>query len=595
MTIELAVDSPSNPGLVLGAAIRGDEAAEGQARDRLGRDPHRRVRRLGGAAHRRVDRQAREGHPARRARPALPRAHRESAGPPDRAASLATTTRPARLRDGEIEMTGSLGSMLLTWEYAVAVAGRLLGINPFDQPDVEAAKVAARGCCSTIALSRPRPRSRRMGVEVRGTATSSTVRRICSSSDRARWPRSARTGTSRCRPTSIAWTTPRWPKCATRLAARVKRPSDLSAGVRAFLHSTGQFHKGGPAVGVFLQLIAVEPDDLAIPDRPFTLRRAASRRRPRAMPPSSAQHGRPVLSLTIHDPAQHAASGARRPAVGERWPQLRSPRTRIRSACRPTAGSTASPGPSGLIIFGVTGDLAARSSCRAGLRPGRTAVLLPPGFALVGFARRDWGTRTSRRSCHDSVRQYARTPFDEDVWNQLEPRHPVRAGRRSTTTARSSRLKATIEELDRGSRHDGQPRVLPVDSAGFVPRGHGAAAPLRSRRAARTASGAAWSSRSRSGTTSASARQLNDVVESVFPPDSVFRIDHYLGKETVQNILALRFANMLYEPIWNANYVDHIQITMAEDIGVGWPRRILRRHRGGSATSSRTTCCSCSP
>ena len=55
----------------------------------------------------------------------------------------------------------------------------------------------------------------------------------------------------------------------------------------------------------------------------------------------------------------------------------------------------------------------------------------------------------------------------------------------------------------------------------------------------------------------------------MFPPDSVFRIDHYLGKETVQNILALRFANELYEPIWNANYVDHVQITMAEDIGVG--------------------------
>ncbi|TPX04796.1 glucose-6-phosphate dehydrogenase, partial [Schumannella luteola] len=66
-----------------------------------------------------------------------------------------------------------------------------------------------------------------------------------------------------------------------------------------------------------------------------------------------------------------------------------------------------------------------------------------------------------------------------------------------------------------------------------------------------------------------SARELNAVVESVFPPDSVFRIDHYLGKETVQNILALRFANQLYEPIWNANYVDHVQITMAEDIGVG--------------------------
>src|SRR5690606_27966456 len=67
----------------------------------------------------------------------------------------------------------------------------------------------------------------------------------------------------------------------------------------------------------------------------------------------------------------------------------------------------------------------------------------------------------------------------------------------------------------------------------------------------------------------ASARELDAVVSEVFPPDSVFRIDHYLGKETVQNLLALRFANQMFEPIWNANYVDHVQITMAEDIGIG--------------------------
>ena len=66
-----------------------------------------------------------------------------------------------------------------------------------------------------------------------------------------------------------------------------------------------------------------------------------------------------------------------------------------------------------------------------------------------------------------------------------------------------------------------------------------------------------------------SAKELNAVVNSVFPEESVFRIDHYLGKETVQNILALRFANELYEPIWNSHYVDSVQITMAEDIGLG--------------------------
>jgi glucose-6-phosphate 1-dehydrogenase len=66
-----------------------------------------------------------------------------------------------------------------------------------------------------------------------------------------------------------------------------------------------------------------------------------------------------------------------------------------------------------------------------------------------------------------------------------------------------------------------------------------------------------------------SAQELNAIVESVFPPDAIFRIDHYLGKETVQNLLAVRFANQLFEPVWNANYVDHVQITMAEDIGIG--------------------------
>jgi glucose-6-phosphate 1-dehydrogenase len=67
----------------------------------------------------------------------------------------------------------------------------------------------------------------------------------------------------------------------------------------------------------------------------------------------------------------------------------------------------------------------------------------------------------------------------------------------------------------------------------------------------------------------ASAQELNNVVHKVFPEESIFRIDHYLGKETVQNILALRFSNTMYEPIWNRSYVDHVQITMAEDIGIG--------------------------
>src|SRR5699024_536253 len=66
-----------------------------------------------------------------------------------------------------------------------------------------------------------------------------------------------------------------------------------------------------------------------------------------------------------------------------------------------------------------------------------------------------------------------------------------------------------------------------------------------------------------------SAQELNRILNEVFSEESVFRIDHYLGKETVQNILALRFANQMFEPLWNSHYVDHVQITMAEDIGLG--------------------------
>jgi glucose-6-phosphate 1-dehydrogenase len=223
-------------------------------------------------------------------------------------------------------------------------------------------------------------------------------------------------------------------------------------------------------------------------------------------------------------------------------------------------------GPSALIIFGVTGDLA-RKKLMPAVYDLANRGLLPPGFALVGFARRDWVDQDFAKVVHDSVAQYARTPFDEDVWKQLAEGIRFVQGEFDDDKA-FAELKATLEELDstRGTMGN-HAFYLSIPPKSFPQ----VTEQLRRSGLADQVDGQ-WRRvviEKPFGSDLKTARELNDVVESVFPPDSVFRIDHYLGKETVQNILALRFANEMYEPIWNSNYVDHVQITMAEDIGVG--------------------------
>lgn len=223
-------------------------------------------------------------------------------------------------------------------------------------------------------------------------------------------------------------------------------------------------------------------------------------------------------------------------------------------------------GPSGLVIFGVTGDLS-RKKLMPAVYDLANRGLLPPGFGLVGFARREWKNQDFEKVVHDSVREYARTPWSEDVWKQLSSGIRFVAGDFDDDSA-FDELKRVIEELDvtRGTNGN-HAFYLSIPPKSF---------PQVVKQLARAGLAEPQKDTFRRvviekpfGSDLESARALNSVVESVFPPDSVFRIDHYLGKETVQNILALRFANQLYEPIWNANYIDHVQITMAEDIGVG--------------------------
>ncbi len=223
-------------------------------------------------------------------------------------------------------------------------------------------------------------------------------------------------------------------------------------------------------------------------------------------------------------------------------------------------------GPSGMVLFGVTGDLS-RKKIMPAIYDLANRGLLPPGFSLTGFARRDWADQDFAQIVHDSVKAHARTEFREEVWRQLAEGFRFVPGDFDDDQA-FERLRRTIEELDEVRGTDGNHAFYLAIPPGFFAdvvgqlQEHG----LTEGR------GDSWRRvvvEKPFGHDLESAQQLNAVLAEVFPSGSIFRIDHYLGKETVQNILALRFANAMFEPIWNSNYVDHVQITMAEDVGIG--------------------------
>jgi glucose-6-phosphate isomerase len=203
------------------------------------------------------------------------------------------------LGENEVAIAGGLATQMMTWEFATAVAGRLLGINPYDQPDVEAAKVAARGLLD--AQPEPTPAAFTDGaIEVRGGDW-------LGAADTAAGAVTALLG--ELGPDSYLSVQAYFDRLAyaplegvrDQLAAVSGRPVTFGWGPR-FLHSTGQFHKGGPAIGVFLQVTAAAATDLAIPDRPFSFGELIS-----AQAAGDAQvlseHGRPVLRLHLTDRA----------------------------------------------------------------------------------------------------------------------------------------------------------------------------------------------------------------------------------------------------------------------------------------------------
>ena len=216
---------------------------------------------------------------------------------------------------------------------------------------------------------------------------------------------------------------------------------------------------------------------------------------------------------------------------------------------------------SSLVIFGITGDLARKKLVPA-IYDLAHGGQLPAGFDLVGFAR---DAANSEPVLRESVIAHARRPFDPAVWQALTQRiHLVEAS--FDDPGGFTQLASLLAVLDqRRGKPDNYVFYLSVPPSAF--------ATVCSRLAVvglnRPARG--WRRvvvEKPFGHDLPSSRALEVVLAQYFPPSSIYRIDHYLGKETVQNILALRFANGMFEPLWNNRHIDHVQITMAETVGV---------------------------
>jgi glucose-6-phosphate 1-dehydrogenase len=218
-----------------------------------------------------------------------------------------------------------------------------------------------------------------------------------------------------------------------------------------------------------------------------------------------------------------------------------------------------------LVIFGATGDLARRKLLPALYNLAHEGAL-PERFNLIGVSRRDQSDDDFREQARASISEFSRREPDPDVLDGLLPRMQY-LGFSFDDQEGYGRLLKCLEALDaeggaplnRAYYLSTAPEFFPVITEALREAGLHRHEQCDVRAIIEKPF----------GTDLASARSLQGVVSHVFRERQVFRIDHYLGKETVQNVLAFRFANYMFEPLWNRNYIDHIQITAAEDIGIG--------------------------
>jgi len=218
-----------------------------------------------------------------------------------------------------------------------------------------------------------------------------------------------------------------------------------------------------------------------------------------------------------------------------------------------------------LVIFGATGDLTHRKLVPALYNIAADGEL-PPALTVVGFARRDKSDEQFRNELGEAVRQHSRQTVKDEVWDSFAQSifyHRSEFGDSAGYAALKDRLDKIDEEKGTNGNRLYYLAVAP-DQFEIILNGlkeHGL----------NHAKDGAWSRvivEKPFGIDLPSARELNEVVNKAFAEGDTYRIDHYLGKETAQNIMVLRFANAIFEPLWNSRFIDHIQITAGETLGV---------------------------
>jgi glucose-6-phosphate 1-dehydrogenase len=235
------------------------------------------------------------------------------------------------------------------------------------------------------------------------------------------------------------------------------------------------------------------------------------------------------------------------------------------------------PGPCAMVVFGASGDLTSRLLVPALYNLSRTR-LLPDNFALIGVARSDETAESWRDNLYGKLKSYAGSAsefnggrVDEEVWNRLAGAMSYVRGD-LTKPELYQNLRDALSEAERTRGTKGNvifylavaeqffcPAIEQLKAAGLTDQTDGPDGERRWRRVV---------FEKPFGHSLKSARDLNAKVLRSLSEDQIFRIDHFLGKETVQNIMALRFANGMFEPIWNRDRVDHVQITVSETVGV---------------------------